>query len=405
MNKLIKYLRQIRFVLFVILKRRKPNKKTDKENNVLLVPGGHMGDVLVEISAWQSIIEHYQQQGKQIYILSTKIAWNVFQMTMDTNKLHYFEGDCCVDGTGWSLNVARKLFSSFKTIYFDTIIGHLRDNYSQFIINAIPARQKYIILPQIFCDGVQGKIISRICADTGTKKVIRSPGISETEYWKQLLHILKIPNNYLHIMPIPKHCEKPMRQGKYVTISVDSLNPIRRWPTESFVELIAWLLENYKYDVCITGQKVSSDELSKYNQFTSDKRFFNLVNQVSFNEWVELIRGAQFHIGVDSGSIHIAASVGTQAFCLAGVWHGMEFMPYHLAEIENTKKPICIYREDVSIDTLNCYGCAAKRGYGYGNAECLAQCRASQPCLCLSKITPDDVMAAIHHAQETGVIK
>lgn len=399
------YLRKIRLILFVMLKRRKLCK-TDQENNVLLIPGGHMGDVLVEISAWQHIIEHYQQQGKQIYILSTKIAWNVLQMTIDTSKLHYFEGDCCVSGSGWSLNITKKLFHSIKTLYFDAIIGHLRDNYSQLIVNAIPARQKYIILHKILCDGVQGKFISWLCADTCTKKIIKAPGISETEDWKQLLQILEIPNNDLHITPIPKRCEKSIRQGEYVTISVDSLTTQRRWPIESFIELISGLLENYQYDICITGQKVSPDELSKYNQFASNTRFFNLINQLGFSEWVELIRGAQFHIGVDSGSIHIAASVGTQAFCLSGVWHGMEFMPYRLSEIEGTKKPICIYREDVSIDTLNCYGCAAKRReYGYGNAECLAQCRAGRPCLCLSKITPDDVMNAIYHARETGVIK
>ena len=405
MNKLSKYIRQMRFALFVIFQRRHSSKKTNKENNVLLLPSGHMGDVLVEVSAWQCVIEHYQQQGKQIYVLSTKVAWHILQMTIDTRKIYYLEGDNCrPDNGGWSLDITKKLFDELQEIGFDTVIGHLRDKYSQFIVSAIPARKKYIILPRVFCSGIQGQLISGICSEKNTTKIIREPGIPEIEYWEHLLQILSLPNNDLHIMPIPKICEKSTPKAKYVTISIDSLNLRRRWPVGSFVELIRWLLDNYQYDICVTGESMPSDELSQYEQFDKNKRFYNLVNQLSFIDWIELIRGAQFHIGVDSGSIHIAASVGTQAFCLTGFWHGMEFMPYHLREVENTKTPICIYRKDVSSDELNCYGCAAKKNYGYGNAVCLAQCKTGRPCLCLEKITVDDVVSTIEKAKQDRII-
>lgn len=404
MHKLIDRLQKLRFVLFVMLERCKRHKKTCKENNVLLVLGGHMGDILVELSAWQRIIEHMKQQGKQIYVLSTMVGWNVLQMTVDTSGIHYLEGELDI-GKGWSMSITRKLFASLKTTKFDVMVCNARDSSLYIIVRAIPANKKYIIVHQVLLSGIKGKLQLMLSTEKNATIILRAPGIPEVEYWQKMLRLLGLPDDKLHIMPIPVQCKNTAHQGKYVTVTLDSMNTSRRWPTDSFIALIDLLLEKYTYDICITGQKLSPDVLSKYDRFASNERFFNLVDKVNLKEWIELIRGAQFHIGVDSGSIHIAASVGTQAFCLTGVWHGMEFMPYHLSEVENTKTPICIYRKDTLVDALDCYGCAPKKRYGYGNAECLAQCNAGKPCLCLSKITPDDVMAAIDHALEAGVIQ
>lgn len=60
----------------------------------------------------------------------------------------------------------------------------------------------------------------------------------------------------------------------------------------------------------------------------------DLVGQTSFAEWIVLTRGASFVFGNDSGYIHLAAAVGTQAFCIMG-WHNHgRVFPYRLTGTE-----------------------------------------------------------------------
>lgn len=214
-----------------------------------------------------------------------------------------------------------------------------------------------------------------------------------------LLHSFGLTDYRMHLLPIPKQCESSVEPKTYITVAVDSQNNNRRWGAEKFTELIEVLLRIRKEDIYLTGSTLSDEEKAKYNRrFANNARVKNTIGQLSFNEWIELIRGAVFHIGVDSGSIHIAASVGTTSFCLTGVWHGHRFFPYP-SEVENNypkiKTPVCIYRQDVDVEQLPCFGCAVKRKYGWGNVDCLNQCKKNLPCQCLDKITVQNVIQSI----------
>lgn len=397
MHRFINFIWRIYFVIFCLYKRLKSHKIKIRSDNVLLVVVGHMGDVIEELSAWQIIINHYKQNGKEVYILSSSNTWNFLNMIIDTTGIHHIEF-YNASNNAWSIEITKQLFHKIDAFDYDIIIAHIRNQQSRLIVCSIAANYKYVIIPHIFYVGIKGKLISWICNDKSAFKIVRAAGSPQNIYWEQLFQVLGMPEAKMSIMPIPARGYEKKEIKEYVSITVDSMTSERRWPTEHFIELINWLLANTSYDIYVTGQTINQDSLDKYNKLTTTGRLFNMVGQTCLDDWISLIRGAQFHIGVDSGSIHVAASVGTQAFCLTGFWHGTEFMPYYLTESENTKLPICIYRKDVLPESLKCYGCAAKKMYGYGNSKCLSRCKSGHACLCLSQITPEDVYKTIEKA-------
>lgn len=152
-----------------------------------------------------------------------------------------------------------------------------------------------------------------------------------------------------------------------------------------------------KYDIVLTASNVTEATRRQYETaFHGCSRVIVLIGKLTIAEWVELVRGAQFVVGVDSGIIHVASAVGTQAFCIAGAWNGHRFYPYALEERnEMTIEPKCIYRSDIGVSQLSCANCTSKAYYGYGNHNCMNQLKAGKPLLCLLNVSPDDVLRTI----------
>lgn len=182
----------------------------------------------------------------------------------------------------------------------------------------------------------------------------------------------------------PQTLKTNTERQPYITIAMDSMCTQRRWKKEQYALLVDNLLRSYPYDIYCTGGTLANEVYHYcYERIKDKNRFFNFAAKTTVIEWFELIRGAVFHIGVDSGSIHVAASVGTQAFCLVGVWDGKRALPYVTdKEDKRTCSPVCVYRED--INDLKCYACKVYGGrYGVGNTICYKTCQKGEACLCL----------------------
>lgn len=46
-----------------------------------------------------------------------------------------------------------------------------------------------------------------------------------------------------------------------------------------------------------------------------------MTAKTSFDEWVEVLRNAEFIFGNDSGYIHLASMLRTKSFVIAGFWN------------------------------------------------------------------------------------
>lgn len=378
-------------LLYAVFKAMIPPRKVSDSNRVLLVETGHIGDAIVDASAWHAVAQKAISQQKGVYLLTPGEEWNIFKRVFSSDQMTYIE----CDKNLFSVPAFRDIVSKLKRIGFDMIIVRPHGNRLAYLLAAmLPAAKRYAIIEKELVSSCWGSIIHRMFVKRYARVIIEDEKSCEKDVLEELLHDLGISEYRMTIMPIPQIEADSAQERPYITIAVDSQSPLRRWPTDRFIALIEELLTTTQDDIILTGSFLEEKAVQQYEEaFRGDVRVKNLIGKLKFDSWVELLRGARFHVGVDSGSIHVAASVGTTVFCLTGVWHGHRFFPYAVYPTSQTSAPICIYKSN--IDVLPCFGCAIKKRYGFGNKRCNQLCESGQPCLCLMDIAVSDVIHTV----------
>lgn len=97
---------------------------------------------------------------------------------------------------------------------------------------------------------------------------------------------------------------------KFIVIHCQSNYAPKDWPADRWNQLIAWMAANYSYQIIEIGLKS--------NLNIKEPVYRNLCGQLSILETAEVIRRADFFIGLDSGPSHLANAVGTTGVILMG---------------------------------------------------------------------------------------
>jgi len=94
--------------------------------------------------------------------------------------------------------------------------------------------------------------------------------------------------------------------------------PIRRWPTEKYVELIKLLLKHDGIYVIITGIESEKIEATQICQAVKSKKCINFAGKTSFFELIELYHVADILITNDSGPVHFSSMTDIKTFVFFG---------------------------------------------------------------------------------------
>lgn len=181
--------------------------------------------------------------------------------------------------------------------------------------------------------------------------------------------------------------KKNVPQEDYYLLFLGASEPERMWPVERFAQIAEMLFcdERYtKLKCCIGG---SIQERYLYERFCREYGRDNVIDKVgktTLPELIEIIRKAEFIITNDTGAVHIAAAVNTQAICIWGPWEYGRFLPYDVERIEDKKLPIVCYHE---MDCGNCLLEGTRK-----TRECERFILQHGIRKCLDKITVEDVM-------------
>lgn len=110
-------------------------------------------------------------------------------------------------------------------------------------------------------------------------------------------------------------------QRPYVVLHTQSNYAPKDWPKEKWEKLIDWLSKSYDYEIIEIGLK--SDVVVRTPVYR------NLCGQLSILETAEVIRRADYFIGLDSGPSHLANAVGTKGIILMGALNNFStYNPY-----------------------------------------------------------------------------
>lgn len=388
-------------LFYAILSMFFTKRYKDNSRNILLIYSGGLGDGVLDAQAIMKIVYKLNAEGKKVSVLAVKPVCELYGMLFTSQDVVLIP--CTFLMGNWATPEKREEFRGIvlrlRQERWERMIVRLNrvDLIATLLAIFVPAAQKTAFLYSRRPIKKRKQIIYCLICRAFDQENEFNEVLTQMQLSREFAKCMGVPIYPIRIMHIPKQSEAAVQDHSYITISIDSSFPGRRWFCENFIELICRLLGQYEYDVVLTGNNVAADILKRYDTvFGTNSRVKNMIGKTNLYEWIELIRGAQFHIGVDSGSIHVAASVGTQTFCLTGMWDSYRFFPYRIEEdMPETAVPICIYRNDVDPASLPCKNCNEYGGYGYGNKRCWEECQHGKPNLCLQNISVDGVMEVI----------
>lgn len=127
---------------------------------------------------------------------------------------------------------------------------------------------------------------------------------------------------------LPDNFNDNLNENKYALIVPGAGNPNRQWSPDNFKYVINHLLLEYKLTIYITGsiqEKNLCDDLSKLHK--TDK-VFNLAGEISSIELLRLIKDSKIMISNETGPVHIAALLKTNAICISNGNTLFRFNPY-----------------------------------------------------------------------------
>lgn len=375
--------------------RSKRKRISVNNNRVLLVEGGHIGDMLMDASAIIAISDYFKQNKKEVYLLCAPALWEMLNIIWDTSKINCIKNDKL---SLLTLKNIRKIYSKLPKEGFETVVKITGTINLDVLIAGIEGKKKYGVIDisnsielvtklkfgylKSYTAVIQGNINQHQCL-----------------WWEQLLHIIGLRDYVSSNIKIPMQQVNGLPEKDYIAISVDSADGNRRWPIQNFVNLITLLLKKYCYDIYIMGKSIPSMDMKCVQKVVeiSNGRVKNIIGKTNMKEWIEWIRKSKFLIGSDSGSVHVAAAVGVMAFCITGVWEGHKCMPYDMTNIvDGTIFPVCIYRRDVDVEHLACFACRNRSGkIGRINKKCYSLCKKGISNICLQKVSAEDVVMCV----------
>jgi len=97
-----------------------------------------------------------------------------------------------------------------------------------------------------------------------------------------------------------------------------SLVDYRAWPEDRYIGLIKNILETYKANVVILGDKISNGLLSEYLANSKEPNLINAIGQTTIGQSAALIKLSNLFIGNDSGLLHIAVALKKRCIGIFG---------------------------------------------------------------------------------------
>lgn len=187
-----------------------------------------------------------------------------------------------------------------------------------------------------------------------------------------------------------------------VGIAPGHANAPRAWPLERFAKVADYIIGEMDMDICLCGepsQQAVTEEFIALVAEANRPGIRNLVGATDFTQWVELTRGAQFVFGNDSGYIHLAAAVHTQAFLIMGYHNHGRLFPY----VEPSGKkpedyclPILIETDKPPCAFCNCPWLFAGQPEAVAQHEqCEQAVQRSNVYMCIEAVTAEAALEAL----------
>ena len=256
--------------------------------NILIVelrPG--IGDLCMFLPRFHEISDKYPNSHICLLTKTRTKALELLKFDKKIHKIEFIDEEASKEKKGIGF-----LFKLFRDNKFDIVFSY---QYG-------PKYLKYVLLGKLFNAKVYFYGFFK------KKESMMMRAITSNESWLNI----KITQRYSKIIIPDQVVPKKMQ----VVIGVGASGDNKRWPIFKFDQLINYL-KNNGYDIIVAG---GPKELEIVNNLKNNHLDVNIISLENFNieDSIQIIKNAKYHIGNDSGFMHICAALGMKSFCLYG---------------------------------------------------------------------------------------
>ena len=347
------FINKISIVAFALANKLINNTKEKhfKKRNVLVLfhePG--IGDIICALDLIDKLeLVFPEKENYKIFIAIDRYIYNFLSKIYHINKYEFIVLDIGEEDRN-SFGIFRKNFKKLNSIEWERVVSFERlGRYLKLLIMGLATKSYYLIEFESFHSLYRQESLLNFFLNDLHIFIFNDYEMLFLLYEKA---IFLFTGKHIHLelpkIDILNEHSYFLKEKKYCIIScgigLSHSNPFRVWPLDRFAKVIMHIRRVFHLDIYLCG---SYDDIPNTNcllESLSDKsNIYNFVGKTNFNEWIELIRNAEFVLGNDSGYIHLAAAVDTQAFVIIGFWNYGRFHPYQTSkEYLNYKKPILI---------------------------------------------------------------
>ena len=330
-----------------------------KKKRILIIRCGRLGDTAIS-SVVLNPIRHMFKNAEIDWLTKTEVA-DIFEYEKDvkTIKLNRTSIPLLFDIKKLSILI-KSLFKPYDAI-FNLEVSKKYDYLVKFIKSSKKFGRPYHHIPDNRTEHRaihQMRIINECNIDYPEQIAVPSLKCPPLEMVSKKISPDK---GFIVVSPSTSKFKKKTHRG------------YRNWTNMNWKRLISMILEKTNYDVIITGTKNDYNVLEEL--YSDSVRIKNYAGKLSLPEYATIIKYAQYVIGVDSATVHVASAVGSKKIiALYGPTYIKASQPY-----ETRPNQVSIITKNLPCSP--CYG-----------TDVIENCQVN---LCMRNIVPADVMDII----------
>ncbi|MFN4974560.1 MAG: glycosyltransferase family 9 protein, partial [Bacteroidota bacterium] len=133
---------------------------------------------------------------------------------------------------------------------------------------------------------------------------------------------------------------------KYMVIFPGSRSAKRIWPAAYFARVAAHCRQQFGWEIVLCGGPADAVYAAAFKaSFTGE--VIDLIGVTRLPELLTILRGAEWLVTVDTGSVHLGAAVGCR---VTGIFNGSQYGRFSPYPKELTEKVHSVYPEEIKKD-------------------------------------------------------
>ncbi|MCH5195598.1 MAG: glycosyltransferase family 9 protein [Oscillospiraceae bacterium] len=213
--------------------------------------------------------------------------------------------------------------------------------------------------------------------------------VSEFDYYGAFVRGIGV-NGYRTTCPCLEYKQQNRIEGDYYVVYPGGSIRQKFWPPERMASIVNHIYEKTGLLAVFLGVESEKWTVERLKERLTPVAAFSVVDLVGYTsvfDVIDIIGNAKFILTNDTSGVHIACATQTPSVVILGGPQYKRFLPYHIENIKpEDKLPLVANVE------MDCYYCDWDwNNIEKLNTECLNNMKREEPCVCIEKITVDQV--------------